>query len=307
MNGIDLSPEIADALRARQPIVALETAVVTAGLPRDAALTAASSMMNAVREAGAVPAVTAVVAGVLRIGLSDDEVETLADTGRGGKVSVSNLAAVLAKGGTAGTTVSATLAACGLTGGRHIHVMATGGIGGVHRGWTRRPDVSPDLTELARSEVCVVCAGAKSVLDIEATVETLETLGVPVVGYGTDRFPTFYSSDDPDAPVVERVDDAGSAASVCRRHWDVARRRSGVVLARPVPDDAALPAAEVARHLEEAEAAAEAAGIRRQAITPFLLDRLAAATEGRTLDANLALLERNAALAGAVAVRLSPG
>jgi pseudouridine-5'-phosphate glycosidase len=216
------------------------------------------------------------------------------------------MGAVMAAGGTAGTTVSATLAACGLPGVPRIHVMAAGGIGGVHPGWTDRPDISPDLAELSRAEVCVVCAGAKSVLDIDATVEVLETLGVVTLGYGTSRLPTFFSHDDPEAPAVRRVDTADEVAAVCRQHWDVLRRGSAVVVGQPVPDHAAIPSREIDERLQLAAARAEHDGVRGPELTPFLLAELARTTDGGTIEANLALLERNATLAAAIASELNP-
>lgn len=312
-------PEVDAAVRDGRPVVALESAVITCGLPRrtlaelgvehvlegldgPANLAAAQAMQRAVRRGGAIPATTAVLDGQLMIGLDDAQLARVAGSGpHGPKAASRDVSGVLE--GIAGTTVSATLLACALAA-RPIRVMATGGIGGVHRGWTRRPDISADLTQLARSPVCVVCSGAKSILDLPATLEMLETLAIPVLGYGTDRFARFYADGAPEDG-VRRVDSAAAIGAICRRHWTLGCP-GGVVAARPVPAEHAIPASEVEAALAATLSDAESAGIGGAALTPFLLRGLAERTGGRTIAANLALLESNASLAAEVACSLVP-
>jgi pseudouridine-5'-phosphate glycosidase len=282
------------------PVVALETAVLTHGLPRPQNLEAVRAMAAAVEAAGAVPAVVAVLDGRLVVGCTAKELERLAGDGGARKAGARELGPVMAAGASAGTTVSGTLAACRLAG---IRVFATGGIGGVHRGWSQHRDVSADLGELARTPCCVVSSGAKSVLDLPATLETLETLGVPVLGHGTDCFPRFHTRGDGSLPIEGAT--VEQAARVCRLRWESLGQAGGVLLANPVPAPAALEAARVEAVVEGAVAEAEARGVRGQAVTPFLLAALAEATAGDSLACNLALLEDNAAVAGRLAVALA--
>ncbi|TVQ52968.1 MAG: pseudouridine-5'-phosphate glycosidase [Phycisphaerales bacterium] len=329
MNPIKLHPEIEAALREGKPVVALETAVLTAGLPRTphpspdgvespewradqpVNLEAVRLMQWQVRAAGAVPAIIAVIRGELRIGVNDEELDALARDESAGKVSPSGLAAAMSHYETAGTTVAATLIGCLAPCRRTedplppIRVFATGGIGGVHRGWSVYPDISADLIELARSPVCVVCAGAKSILDLPATLEALETLSVPVLGLGTSWFPQFFTAGGPGLPVGCELATPQEAADLCRTHWQTLGRREGVLLTQPVPAEAAMDAIELDALIESAEWAATAAGISGPARTPFLLETLAIQTEGRTLRANLSLLAANARAAGEVAVALA--
>jgi pseudouridine-5'-phosphate glycosidase len=313
------SEEVADALTARRPVVALETAVITCGLPAaplaapdiggwegggPANLEAARLMERTVRAAGAVPAMVAVIDGILRVGLDDRDLVRLAGMKGAAKVSSAALAGALAGGSTAGTTVSATLVACGLTG---IEVFATGGLGGVHRGWQDRLDVSADLRQLARTACCVVCSGPKAVLDVPATVEALEALGVPVVGYRTEAMPCFYAEPDPAIPVTCRADEPADVAGLCRARWTVLRQGGAVVLAQPVPGPWAIRRSEIEGALAAAERQAAGQGIGGAEVTPFLLASLAQATAGRTLRANVELLAANAALAGRVAGALAAG
>lgn len=324
MARVRIHSDVAAALRDGRPVVALETAVLTHGLPRTplGALDAgplpdapapgwnASAPLNievgravdrVVRDAGAVPATVGVVDGVLRVGLEAAEVMTLAADTRAAKAAADNLAHVLASGGSAGTTVSATLIACSRATPAPIRVLATGGIGGVHRGWTTRPDVSADLAVLAATSVCVVCAGAKSILDLPATLEVLQSLGIPVVGHGTSAFPRFHARGSDDLAVRQRVEDAETAAELCRAHWDDLGRRTGVVLAAEVPEAFAVDASQLARETDAAESAAERDAVTGADRTPYLLDDLARRTAGRTIVANIALLLNNARIAAAVA------
>ena len=322
MSEIEVHPEVGRALESGRPVVALETAVATTGIPaaalgraprceapgwsasRPANQETARLLERLVRDAGAVPATVAVVEGVLRIGLDDEGLSRLLAGAAGTKASARDLASVMAAGQTAGTTVSATLLACLRTLPAPIRVLATGGIGGVHRGWAERPDVSCDLRQLATTPVCVVASGAKSVLDVPATVEALEALGVPVIAYRTNRFPQFYSSPAEGLPAPRRLDDAGHVAEVCRTLWRTLGCSTGVLLANPAPAAYGLEEAEIEALVAEAEAEARRRGIAGGARTPHVLSAVASGTGGRAVDANIALLAANARLAAAVAEAL---
>ena len=291
-----LSAGVGDALASGRPVVALESMLVSHGLPWPANLDTARESEAAVRAGGAVPATVAVLAGVPTVGLTAAEIEGLARTPGVFKASRRDLGAAVGLTRTAATTVSATMALAHAAG---VRVFATGGIGGAHRGgppW----DVSADLTELARTPVLVVCAGAKSVLDLPQTAELLETLGVPVLGYRTDELPAFYTRGG-GGPVSCRVESAAEAAAVFAAH--VRLGGGGAVLANPLADALAVPADEFAAALAVAER--EAAGVSGPAVTPFLLKRLAELTGGRTLAANRALIVANAGLAAEVARELA--
>jgi len=294
---IAVSEEVREA-SARGAVVALETSVVAQGLPPPHNLEAARRCARAVRDEGAVPAAIAVIGGRIVVGASEPELERLADSARKpAKAGVRDLAALCAAGRDAGTTVSATCAIAAQVG---IRLFATGGIGGVHRrGSPAEPlDVSSDLLELARQPVCVVCAGPKVILDLPATAEALEALGVPVVGFRTGELPAFYS-DASGVKLEHRVEDAGQAARLLRVHWDDLRQLSGVLLCAPPPSP--LPRAEVEGALAEALADAARRKLSGKEMTPFLLAQLARATSGRALQANLDLLENNARIAAGVA------
>jgi pseudouridine-5'-phosphate glycosidase len=321
---LDVRPGVADALHAGQPVVALETTLIAHGLPWPVNLETARQAEAAVRAEGAVPATVAVWHGLPTVGLDDGEIEQLARMPGVRKASRRDLAAAVAQGACAATTVSATMLLAHLAG---VRVFATGGIGGVHRveggGWrvegkeaagsstsTHHPppsthwDVSADLIELARTPVVVVCAGAKSILDLSATLEALETHGVPVLGYGTEEFPAFYLRTS-GLRVSARVDSPDEAAAVAVAHWRLGG--AGVVLARPIPEEAALDPEMFGQALREAEEDAVRQGVRGAALTPFLLARLAERTGGRTLDANRALIVANATLAARLAGALTRG
>jgi pseudouridine-5'-phosphate glycosidase len=296
-NLLDVRPNIAAALAAGRAVVALESTVIAHGLPWPRNVETARATEAAVRAEGAVPATIAVLGGRPTVGLDDAELESLARAPGVAKASRRDLAAAVALGKTAATTVAATMTLAQLAG---IRVFATGGIGGVHPG--PRLDVSSDLVELARTSVAVVCAGAKSILDLARTLEVLETLGVPVVGVGTDRFPAFYVRAS-DHPVSATVDSPAMAAQLLRAHWRLGG--AGVVLALPIADEVALDLDELNAALAEAERQAEQATVRGPTLTPFLLARLAEITEGRTLRANRSLLVANARFAARVAVELA--
>jgi pseudouridine-5'-phosphate glycosidase len=291
-----VSPAVAEALAQGRPVVALETTVATHGLPHPDGLATAEAMEAEVRGAGAVPATVGILDGSLRIGLDAAELRRLAGAAPE-KVNLGNLAAVLASGGAGSTTVAATLLAAHRAG---IRVFATGGIGGVHRG--ESGDVSADLPALARFPVAVVCAGAKAVLDLPRTVEALETLGVPVYGWRTERFPAFERRDS-GLPVDRRFQDLPALAAAVRVHF--ALGLGGVLVANAIASEHEVDAVQHERALQEALAAARSAGITGRAVTPFLLQQMRERTGGATLNANRALLLGNARLAGELAVALA--
>jgi pseudouridine-5'-phosphate glycosidase len=296
---LTISDEVREALAAGRPVVALESTLIAHGLPWPVNVETARESEAAVRQAGAVPATIAVLNGVPTVGLTDSQIESLAQSSGVRKASRRDLGAAVALKQTAATTVSATMALAHAAG---VRVFATGGIGGAHTG-AEPFDISADLTELARTPVLVVCAGAKSILHLPRTLEILETLGVPVVGYRTEHFSVFYVRDyAPPLPVSARVDSAEAAAALFAAH--VAMGGGGAVLARPCPAEVAVPRAEFDRWREQAEREAHAAGVTGAKVTPFLLARLAELSGGRTLAANRALIVANARLAAEVACAL---
>jgi pseudouridylate synthase len=296
---LTVSDEVRTALAGGRPVVALESTLIAHGLPWPTSLETARAAEAAVREAGAVPATIAVWHGRPTVGLTADEIEELAQAKDVLKASRRDLATAVAQGRTAATTVAGTMYLAHRAG---IRAFATGGIGGVHRDAPQSFDVSADLAELARTPVLVICAGAKSILDLPRTLEVLEALAVPVIGYRTDRFPAFYVRDS-GLPVSVRADDAAAAARLFAAHLTMGG--GGAVLAHPVREDVALRADEVEAAIGQAEAEAVTRGIRGAALTPFLLARLAELTEGRSLRANQALIVANARLAAEVAVSAS--
>jgi pseudouridylate synthase len=292
---LDVRPEIADALRAGRPVVALESTLIAHGLPWPINLQTAILAEGEVRAEGAVPATIAVLHGVPTIGLSESEIKALAPGTDVLKASRRDLGFAIAQQRTAATTVAATMFLAHRAG---IRFLATGGIGGAHRGETHAWDISADLMELARTPVCVVCSGAKNILDVPRTLEILETYSVPVVGYGTDEFPAFYLRSSGE-PVSARIDTPQGAAALLAAHWRL--DGGGVVLAQPLPTEVALNADEFSAALARAEEAAIQSGMRGKQLTPFLLAKLAAFTEEKTLHANQALVIENARLAAQIA------
>ena len=286
---IEVAPEVADALRSRAPVVALETTLVAHGFPAGEGVAIGIESAKRVRDAGAVPATVGILDGALRVGLSDSELERFTPDAR--KVGPRDLAAAVVQRAVGATTVGGTLAACRAAG---IGFMGTGGIGGVHRG--NRMDVSADLNELAQTEALVVSSGVKSLLDVPATMELLETLGVPVLGFRTDELPLFYTAHGgPTVPA--RVGSADEAAAVARTHWQL-KRRSGLLLAQAPPrslDD-------IEPLIDEALAAADDQGVAGPAVTPFVLSFLHERSGGRTLEVNRELVLANVELAAQVAV-----
>jgi pseudouridine-5'-phosphate glycosidase len=289
--------EAARALAVKAPVVALETTLVTHGLPQPDGVTTALSLEQIVRDAGATPATIGIIGGAIRVGLSRTELDELAATPSVAKVNLSNLAAAVLSGQAGSTTVAATMFAAHASG---IRVFATGGIGGVHRGASESGDVSADLTALSRIPVAVVSAGAKAILDLPRTVEMLETLGVPVLGFGTDEFPAFYRRSS-GLPVDRRYDAIADLAAAVRLHLSLGLG-TGVLIANPIPVADEMPAELYERALNTALSEAETRGIRARAVTPFLLDRMRELTGGDSVRANVALLRHNAQVAAALAV-----
>jgi pseudouridine-5'-phosphate glycosidase len=293
-----VDPEVSEALRAGRGVVALESTLIAHGLPRPENLRVAREAEAAVRAAGAVPATIAVVAGDVRIGLDDAALEAIALTEGVMKAGVRDLAPAVARGADAATTVASTAHLAARAG---IAVFATGGLGGVHRGARESWDESADLTTLARTRIALVCAGVKSILDVGATLERLETLNVTVLGYRTDAFPGFYLSDS-GHPVGWRVESAAEVAAVMRARDELGLGRRAVVVVNPLPPGEQLDPALHDRVLAESLEAAAAAGIAGRDVTPFLLDRFHRETRGASLEVNVRLVLRNARLAGEIAV-----
>ena len=296
---MDIRPEVAAALTAGRPVVALESTLITHGLPWPVNLETARAAEAAIRNEGALPATIAVWQGRPTVGLADAELQALAQAKDVLKASRRDVALAAFQGRTAATTVSGTMFLAHRAG---IRVFATGGIGGAHREPASAWDISTDLRELAHTPVAVVCAGAKSILDIPRTLEILETHAVPVVGYGTDEFPAFFLRSS-HAPVSARVDTLDQAAAFLATHWRL--DGAGVVLAQPVAADVALEQNEFVQALAEVEKETAQAGVRGPALTPYLLERLAEKTQGKTLRANQQLIVANAKLAAQVAIHLS--
>ncbi|HEU5469360.1 MAG TPA: pseudouridine-5'-phosphate glycosidase [Actinophytocola sp.] len=295
----ELSDEVAGALATGQPVVALESSGVVHGLPYPLNLETALDMEKTIRAGGAVPARIGIVAGRFVIGMSDAQVELFATTPSVPKIGSRDIGPVLAGGGHGGTTVSAALLAAGRAG---IEVLAVAGIGGVHFGAQETFDVSADLVEFTRHRIAVVCAGAKSLLDPALTLEYLETLGVPVVGYRCDDFPAYYSVSSGE-PNPRRIDDPAVLAEAIRLHWRVGNTGAFLVT-HPIDELDALPADEVYDLIRRKQAEARAAGVRGQAVTPHILSAVGAATRGRTAAANRSVLLSTCALAAEVAAAI---
>ena len=295
-----IETEVRAALDAGAPVVALESTIITHGMPYPQNLEMAREAETAVRDAGALPATIAITEGDLRVGLPPADLEALARAGGSAeKASRRDLAALVAGQGTAGTTVATTMMIAALAG---IRVFATGGIGGVHRGAEASFDISADLEELGRTPVAVVCAGAKSILDIPKTLEVLETKGVPVVGYGTNDFPAFWARSS-GSRVDRRYDSAAELAALVATQVELGL--GGILVANPIPEADALDGAEMESWIDAAIRGAEQEGIDRSRLTPFLLQRIFELTGGRSLTANIALVLNNARVAAAIAVALS--
>ncbi|QDI75734.1 MULTISPECIES: pseudouridine-5'-phosphate glycosidase [Leisingera] len=300
MIDIQYSSEVQAAKAEGRAIVALESTIITHGMPYPQNVEVAAQVEQDIRKAGAVPATMAVIEGVLHVGLEPDQLQALGQAKGVAKISRADMPACIATGGTGATTVAATMIAARLAG---ISVFATGGIGGVHKGAETTFDISADLLELAQTPVTVVAAGAKAILDVPKTLEVLETQGVPVIAYGQDSFPAFWSAQsDLKAPL--RMDDA---AQIARAH---ATRQAmglpgGQLVANPIPADAQIAAEDLAPVIAQAQSEADAQGIAGKDVTPFLLSRIFELTDGRSLTANIALVRNNARLAAKIAQELN--
>lgn len=298
---LDIHPEAASALAAGRPVVALESTIISHGMPFPRNAETALGVEAAVRAAGAVPATLAILGGRLKIGLSPEQIEELGRKGRAvEKVSRRDIPAVVARGGDGATTVAATMILAAMAG---IRVFATGGIGGVHRGAERTWDVSADLEELARTPVAVVCAGAKSLLDLPKTLEYLETRGVPVIGYGTEEFPAFYTSRS-GLRLAIRADTPAQAAGILAAQWGLGLG-GGAVVANPIPSEYSMDPKTIGAAVDRAVAESLERGIQGKETTPFLLARIQELTGGESLEANIALVMNNARTAAAIAAALA--
>ncbi len=295
---LHVHPDVVDALESARPIVALESTVITHGLPRPVNLDLARWMETEVVSVGVQPATVAIIDGVLRFGLSNEELENLALAKDVHKISRRDLSAAVAKRQTGGTTVAATIFVAHSIG---VQVFATGGIGGVHRGDSG--DVSADLPELARTPIAVVCSGAKAILDLPRTVEWLETASVPVIGWGTNEFPAFFSRES-GLPVSTSLTTLAEVVSLLRSHWRMGIG-SGVLICVPCPEEVAVPKEMAEEAIAQAEMDAQKSDITGGELTPYLLSRLAELTKGATLRANLELLKNNAHVAATIAKALS--
>jgi pseudouridine-5'-phosphate glycosidase len=294
---LSISNEVSTALASGKPVVALESTIIAHGMPFPANFEMAQEVEGIISEAGAIPATIAIIGGMLKVGLTTGELKKFAVDGPSiTKVSTRDLPHVIARQMDGATTVASTMRIAAMAG---IHVFATGGIGGVHRGAERSFDISADMTEFAESNVAVVTAGAKAILDLALTLETLETLGVPVVGYGTNDFPAFYSRSSGHA-VPMRCDTPEEVANLMRTKWSMGLK-GGIVVANPIPNSSEIIASEIAPVIEQAVAEATRLGISGKEVTPFLLAKLATVTGGRSLKANIALVKHNAQVAAEIA------
>jgi len=302
---ISVRDDVSAALERGAPVVALESTVIAHGLPRPHNLETARKMEAVVREAGATPATIGILDAKMVVGLTNEQIAILAEAQDVAKVSRSDISAVLASGRPGATTVAGTIFIAARA---DIHFFATGGIGGVHRGSENTSDISADLMELSRTPVAVVCAGAKAILDLPRTVEVLETLGIPVVGYGTNEFPAFYSRES-GLPLQHRMDSPDEIARLIRIQRDLGcfgqGTSTGVVIANPPPAESALAREEIESLIVSALQSAERAGIRGKSVTPFLLEEVGRTSRGKTLETNIALLINNAKLAAKIAVAYS--
>ncbi|MGW3460920.1 pseudouridine-5'-phosphate glycosidase [Streptomyces olivaceoviridis] len=298
-----VSEEVREAIDARRPVVALESTIIAHGLPRPRNMQVALELEEAVRREGAVPATIAVLDGRPRVGLDKDQLERVANEDGIRKLGHRDLPLAVAAGASGATTVSATAQLASLAG---VRVFATGGLGGVHREWTVTQDESADLGLLARTRITVVCAGVKSILDVPATLQRLETLGVAVAGYGTDRFPGFYLSDS-GYPVDWTLDTPEQVAAAMRAQDALDAPESALIVAQPVPEAEQLDPELHARVLADALRACAEQGVTGQAVTPFLLDYLVRRTEGASLSANLAAVRGNVRLAARIATAWARG
>jgi len=299
-DSIHLSPEVRDALASARPVVALETTIVSHGMPFPENLATARALEEIVHAGGAVPATIAVLEGAIHVGLDASQLEWLASARGVLKLSRNDLAYAVACRKSGATTVAATMICARLAG---IRVFATGGIGGVHRGAAETFDISADLEELSQTPVAVVCAGAKALLDLPKTLEALETRGVPVIGYRTDEFPAFWSRSS-GLPAPLRLDSPAEIARLLLAQWNLALP-AGALICNPVAEQDEIPAAEIAAYISQAVSEAKGRAITGKAVTPYILARVVELTGGRSLRTNIALVKSNARLAADIAVSLA--
>lgn len=297
---LDIAPEVATALHSRHPVVALESTIVAHGMPFPRNLETAQEVETIIREAGAVPATIAILDGRLKVGLNAEELLRVAQSPDIIKASIRDIPVLIAARGNGATTVASTMRIAAMAG---ISVFVTGGIGGVHRGAAKSFDISADLEEIAHSNVAVVCAGAKSILDIGLTLQYLETAGVPVITIGSEAFPAFYSRESGHKSPFT-IESPEEAAEIARAKWEMGLS-GGLVIAVPIPVTDEIPAEEIDRQILGALVEADTTGYRGKNLTPFLLKRVAALTEGRSLTANIALVRNNARIGAAIAVALA--
>lgn len=297
---LELSPEVEKALKEGRPVVALESTIISHGMPYPANVETARKVEQLVRDRGAVPATIAILDGKLKAGLSDEEIEFLGQATDVIKASRRDIPYIVSQGKNGGTTVGATMVVAALAG---IKVFATGGIGGVHRGAEHTMDISADLEELGRTDVVVVCAGAKAILDLGLTLEYLETKGVPVLGFKTNRLPAFWTNTS-EFPVDYRVETAKEVAEIADTKWNL-DLGGGVLVANPIPAEHSMDADFINNAIQDALKEAEAEGIHGKETTPFLLSKIKDITEGKSLESNIELVYNNARVASDIAVELA--
>ncbi|HYX34355.1 MAG TPA: pseudouridine-5'-phosphate glycosidase [Oligoflexus sp.] len=297
---LDIHPEVAQAKAEGRAVVALESTIISHGMPYPQNVATAREVEAIIRAEGAVPATIGIIKGQIKIGLSDSELESFGQNRSVEKVSRRDFPSLIAQKMDGATTVAGTMIAAQWAG---IRVFVTGGLGGVHRGAADSWDISADLTELAQTDVCVICAGVKSILDIPKTLEVLETSGVPVIGYRTDDFPAFFTRSS-GCPVLQRVDEMVALASIIKTKYEWGLK-GGVVVANPIPVESEIPAIEIDKTIEEALADAERQGIKGKGVTPFLLKNIVERTQGRSLKSNIALVKNNARVGAQLAVAMS--
>jgi len=297
---LDIHPEVAQAKAEGRALVALETTIISHGMPYPQNVTMARDVETIIRAEGAVPATIGIIKGRVKIGLTDEELESFGQNRAVEKVSRRDFPLLIAQKMDGATTVAGTMIAAQWAG---IQVFVTGGLGGVHRGVGESWDISADLAELAQTNVAVVCAGVKSILDIPKTLEVLETAGVPVIGYKTDEFPAFFTRSS-GCPVLQRVDEISKLATIVKTKYEMGLK-GGVVVANPIPLEHEIPSIEITRTIEAALRDAETQGIRGKGVTPFLLKNIVERTQGRSLKSNIALVKNNARVGAQLAVNLT--
>ncbi|HYF82074.1 MAG TPA: pseudouridine-5'-phosphate glycosidase [Clostridia bacterium] len=297
---LDINKEVLDGLRYYDPIVALESTIISHGMPYPENIDTALALEKIIRDNGAIPATMGIINGRIKVGLTREEMEFLASSKNIIKTSRRDIPFVVGMGLSGGTTVSATMIFAQYAG---IRVFATGGMGGVHRGADKSFDISADLTELSYTNVAVVCAGVKAILDIGLTLEQLETLGVPVIGYGTDDFPAFYTRKS-GFKVPMRVNNPQDCAKVLKTKWNL-KLDGGVIIANPIPEQYEAQREDIDKAIEIALLEADKNGIKGKEVTPYLLDKIKDITSGKSLEANMALVKNNALVAAQIAVEYS--